>query len=501
MSVKNDHPAGPAGMSLDRLEALLQLVSGVGVLTVGDVMVDRFVYGDVNRVSAEAPIPIMARTHEIAILGGCGNVARNVVGLGGAAVLIGVVGSDTSADEAGRLVLEAGGIEDRLVRDPGRPTTLKTRFVSSGQQLLRVDVEATNPVEGEIEASIVRAIKAAAPGVKAIMVSDYGKGVVTPAVSEACLAAARELGAVIVVDSKARGFGQYGPVDVVKPNAVELSRATDLPTDTDAQIELALAKALSTSEARAILVTRASRGMSLAVRGQGVRHFSRPPPELFDTSGAGDTALAALGLALGAGADIDQAVELALIAASVVVEKAGTATANPEEIIDAQTALRATPLESKIVSAGRMTAEARRWRARGLRVGFTNGCFDLLHPGHVAYLAQARTWCDRLIVGLNSDRSVAAGKGPGRPVNGLDSRARVLAALASVDLVVAFDDDTPLALIEACRPDLLIKGGDYELDGVVGREQVLGWGGEVRLASFMDGHSTTGTLRRLQSRG
>ena len=484
-------------LGLARLEALLGRLAGLRVVTIGDVMVDRFVYGDVHRVSPEAPIPILARTHQTVMLGGCGNVARNVAALGGRAVLIGVIGRDAPGEEARALVKRESDIEDRLVLDSGRPTSLKTRFVSAGQQLLRVDDEVSAPVAGDVETALVAAVARAAVGAGAILLSDYGKGVVTAGVISACLAAARATSAVLVVDSKARGFAHYGPVDVVKPNAAELARATDLPTDTDAQIEMALARALASCEAGAILVTRAARGMSLAVRGEPVRHCVRPPPEVFDTSGAGDTALAALGIALAAGAPIDQAVGLALIASGVVVEKAGTATAGPEEVIEAEAALERTPLDAKIASASRMARVARRWREKGLRVGFTNGCFDILHPGHIAYLTQARAWCDRLIVGLNTDDSIRRLKGDSRPVNGLEARARVLAGLAAVDLVTPFAEDTPLALIEAARPDLLVKGADYALDAVVGHDLVTGWGGEVRLASFLEGHSTTATLRRL----
>ena len=484
-------------MDSHALEQLLDSLAGVEVVTVGDVMIDRFIYGDVSRVSAEAPIPVMARTSENVMLGGCGNVARNVAALGGKAVLIGVVGVDLPADDARRLLGIEGSIEDRLVEDLSRPTTLKTRFVAAGQQLLRMDVELASPVTGGVEAALVNAIGQLTRTTKAILVSDYGKGVVTPTVVQACLAAAKDFGAMLVVDSKARGFAHYGPVDVIKPNAHELANATDLPTETDAQIEVALDKALAASQARAILVTRSAKGMSLAVRGQAVRHFSRPAPEVFDTAGAGDTALAALGLALGAGAEIGQAVEFALIASSVVVEKAGTATASADEILEAETAAQGVPIDAKIASAMRMGRDAQRWRERGLKIGFTNGCFDILHPGHIAYLAQARLWCDRLIVGLNTDESIRAAKGPGRPVNGLQARARVLAGLASVDLVVPFEDETPVKLIEAARPDVLVKGGDYALEAVVGRDLVLSWGGEVRLATFLEGHSTTATLSRL----
>jgi D-beta-D-heptose 7-phosphate kinase/D-beta-D-heptose 1-phosphate adenosyltransferase len=286
-------------------------------------------------------------------------------------------------------------------------------------------------------------------------------------------------------------------VDLVKPNAAELARATDLPTETDEQIEAALAKALAECGAKAILVTRAARGLSLAIRGQAVFHASRPPPEVFDTAGAGDTVLAAMGLAMAGGAPLTFSAETALLASSLVVQKAGVASVSPEELIDAEIAAARSPLEAKLATPERMAAEAALWRARGLKVGFTNGCFDILHPGHVAYLTQARSWCDKLIVGLNTDESVRTAKGPGRPVNGLGARAQVLAGLAAVDLITPFPDETPIKLIAAARPDVLIKGSDYSLDGVVGRDLVEGWGGEVRLATFLDGHSTTSMIARM----
>ncbi len=480
-------------MDLQDLQQWLTRMAGVRVIAVGDVMVDRFIYGEVSRLSAEAPIPILARSRETVMLGGAGNVARNIAALGGVCALIGVIGDDAPALEALALIGAEGGIEGNLIPDRGRPTTVKSRFVSAGQQLLRVDLESASPVEGEVEARLVDAIAEAAAAV--ILLSDYGKGVVTPAVIEACHLAARLCGAMLIVDSKARGFERYGAADIVKPNAAELARATDLPTQTDAQVEAALAAAMDTCACGAILVTRAAQGMSLAVRGQSVRHFSRLPPEVFDTAGAGDTALAALGLALAAGAATPEAIELALLACGVVVEKAGVATASPDELIEAELAAHRAPLEAKIASPVRMAAEAARWRERGLRVGFTNGCFDILHPGHIAYLAQARSWCDRLIVGLNTDRSVRAAKGPGRPVNDLEARALVLAALTSVDLVAPFDEATPQALIEAAHPDILVKGGDYAASEVVGADMVRAWGGEVRLAAFVEGYSTTKTLR------
>ena len=485
-------------MDLLALQNTLSAMAGARLAAVGDVMVDHFVYGAVTRVSAEAPVQVLARSSETVMLGAAGNVARNVAALGGRAFLIGVVGVDEAAREAESLIACEPGIDGDLAVDPGRPTTTKTRFVSAGQQLLRVDREDVRPVQGALEAQLTHAIGEASRSVGAILLSDYGKGAVTPAVIEACLAA-RARGVVVIVDSKARGLARYGAADLIKPNAAELAYATDMPTHSDAEVEAALAVALDLSQCGAMLVTRAALGMSLAVRGEVVRHFRRPPPEVFDTAGAGDTALAAVGLALASGAPLDQAVEVALLASSVVVEKAGVATVSPDELLEAELAAHRAPTEAKITTAQGMVRAVDRWRERGLKVGFTNGCFDILHPGHVAYLSQARSWCDRLIVGLNSDDSVRRAKGEGRPVNGLEARALVLASLACVDLVTPFDQDTPYDLIAAARPDLLVKGGDYQADSIVGADLVRGWGGEVRIAAFVEGQSTTATLQRVES--
>lgn len=486
-------------MDLAALQKLLDAVVGARVACVGDVMVDRFVYGEVSRTSPEAPVPVLALGRETAMLGGAGNVARNVAALGGRAALAGLIGDDAAGKEALRMISAETGLESHLVTDAKRPTTVKTRYVASGQQLLRVDSEDASPAVRETEKKIADSARFAADGAGAILLSDYGKGAVSQAVIEACLEA-RTKGVVLIVDSKARSFARYGAADIVKPNAAELARATDMPTDTDEEVEAALRHALDLSRCKAVLVTRAAKGMSLAVRGQGVKHFPGRPRDVFDVSGAGDTALAALGLALAAGQAIDDAVSFALLASGVVVGKAGTATATPRELVEAEIAAHLAPAEAKLASPAQMARQAAEWRKQGLKVGFTNGCFDILHKGHVAYLAQARAWCDRLIVAVNGDASVRALKGEGRPVNDLESRAMVLAGLAGVDLVTAFDEPTPIDLIKAARPDVLIKGADYTVEGVVGHEEVLGWGGEVKLAPLVDGYSTTAAIARMTSK-
>ena len=483
-------------MDLTALQHLLSTIPGVRVACVGDLMIDRFVYGEVTRVSPEAPIPVLARERELGMLGAAGNVARNVAALGGHVCLVGLVGGDNEGHEALRLVAAEAGVEGFVVTDAARPTTLKTRFVSGGQQLLRVDNEVAIPAQGDVEERLVRTVRDIAADVGLILLSDYGKGVVTPAVIAACRAA----GARIIVDSKARSFARYGEVDIIKPNAAELAHATDMPTSTDDEVAAALIHALSLCEARAILVTRSAKGISLAVRGQPVRHFPGVPKEVFDASGAGDTTLAALGLALAANASIEDAAAFAMLASGVAVGKAGTAVVTPEELIEAALAAHQAPAEAKVCTPQKMVEMVSRWKSRGLRVGFTNGCFDILHKGHVAYLNQARGWCDRLIVGVNDDASVRRLKGEGRPVNDLESRAVVLAGLGAVDLVTPFDADTPIELIKLARPDVLIKGADYSEDQVVGAAEVRAWGGEVRLAQIVDGYSTTAALNRMQEK-
>jgi D-beta-D-heptose 7-phosphate kinase/D-beta-D-heptose 1-phosphate adenosyltransferase len=372
---------------------------------------------------------------------------------------------------------------------------VKTRFVAAGQQLLRLDQEDPSAVGYAAGAALADRAAAAAAEAAVILISDYAKGGVTPEVVDACRAA----GAKVVVDPKGRDFARYGAVHLLKPNASELAGAVDRPVGDDAEVEAALEAALRACQAEAILVTRAAEGMSLARRGQPVRHVRARRREVFDVSGAGDTSLAALGLALAAGASLEDAVELAVLASGVAVGKVGTAVVTPAELVDAEISAHVAPAEAKIATLERAAQEVARWREQGLRIGFTNGCFDILHRGHVAYLAQARAWCDRLVLGLNTDASIRRLKGPERPVNDLESRALVLGGLSSVDLVAPFDDDTPLRLIEALRPDVLIKGADYSVEQVVGGDLVRGWGGEVRLADIVEGHSTTAAIARLRS--
>ncbi|KQW83761.1 D-glycero-beta-D-manno-heptose 1-phosphate adenylyltransferase [Brevundimonas sp. Root1279] len=476
-------------LDLGQLQALLERVRGLKVACVGDLMLDRYVYGEVSRISPEAPIPVLRTRRRTAMPGGVGNVARNVAALGGMARLGALAGQDAAGDELAALIAAEPGVEDAVERRAGVNTIVKTRFVAAGQQLLRQDEE---------EASLLATETDAFTGASVYLLSDYAKGVVSDLVIAQALNTAATSGAPVIVDPKGRDFARYGAVDLIKPNASELAGATGLPVDTDAEVEIALKALLDATTAKAIVVTRAGKGMSLMRRGGSAKHFPGRAREVFDVSGAGDTGLAALGLALGAGASLETAVEFAILASGVVVGKAGTAVVSPAELIDAEMSQHAAGAHAKVMPLDELAHVVEGWKHQGLKVGFTNGCFDILHRGHVAYLAQARSWCDRLVVALNTDSSVRRLKGEGRPINDLDSRAVVIGGLVSVDRVTSFDEPTPLSLIKRLRPDVLIKGADYTREGVVGGDLVESWGGEVKLATFEDGFSTTRTIEKMK---
>ena len=480
--------ADPA-LNLGELQRLLDEAAGRQIACVGDLMLDRYVYGEVSRVSPEAPIPVLRTVRTVAMPGGVGNVARNVAALGGVARLGAVAGDDAAGATLAEVLAGTAGIVDHVQRTTATTTTVKTRFVASNQQLLRQDDDASGNAEYEdrdvfSESSV-------------ILLSDYAKGVVDAGVISAALSA----GVPVIVDPKGRDFARYGAVDVIKPNASELAAATGLPVGTDAEIEAALATLLDATTAGAIIVTRAGKGMTLARRGGEVQHFPGRAREVYDVSGAGDTCMAALGLALAAGRSLEDAVRFAILASGVVVGKSGTAVVTPQELIAAEMSQHAGAASAKVAPVDELVEVVEAWRAQGLRIGFTNGCFDILHRGHVAYLNQARGWCDRLVVALNTDASVRRLKGEGRPVNDLDSRAAVIGGLASVDRVTSFDDPTPIALIEKLRPNVLVKGADYTREGVVGGDLVESWGGEVKLATFTDGFSTTSTIQKMTGGG
>ena len=463
-------------------------------------MLVRYVYGAVKRISPEAPIPVLAIQSERAMLGAAGNVVRNIVALGGSASLLGAIGDDDEGREILRLIQDEPRLEANLLTIPGRKTTVKTRYVAGAQQLLRTDSEDVTALDASLEERLVRAFEAQLEDADAVILSDYAKGVLSLRVLPQLIEAAKKANKPVIADPKNEDFSVYRGVTVLKPNALETERATGMPCTDNRSAVQAGQKALAACDAQALVITRSEKGMTLvsASHRDGL-HISPQPAEVFDVSGAGDTCCAALGLAVAAQGTYADAAELANLAGSLAVAKMGTVTVTQQEMAHSLQTQALEGAEAKVKSLQQVMEKAVQWRSKGLSVGFTNGCFDLLHPGHVSLLAQAREQCDRLIVGLNTDASIKRLKGEERPINPEMARAVVLASLETVDMVVLFAEDTPLKLIEAIKPDVLVKGADYTIKTVVGSDVVQAYGGKVFLAKLKPGHSTTSTITKMSA--
>jgi D-beta-D-heptose 7-phosphate kinase/D-beta-D-heptose 1-phosphate adenosyltransferase len=482
--------------------ALAALVAGFAdrrILCVGDVMVDHSFYGEVKRLSPEAPVPVVRVTRETSALGGAGNVARNIAGLGAACAFVSIIGEDRGGREASDLLAQLPRTDPYLRVASGRETTIKNRFFSNdGHHLLRADRETIMALAPADRADLERAALAEVIRCDAVILSDYGKGTLTSGLAAAVIAAARAAGKPVIVDPKGADYSRYQHATIITPNRAELAEATAMAVDSDDAI-IAAAQALrGHTAAAAILVTRSGEGMSL-VAADGVYHLPAETREVADVTGAGDTVISVLSLAVAGGASFLAAARLANVAAGIVVGRHGTAVATGNDIAGALLQSGLAGAEQKVADRATAAITAGEWRRQGLKVGFTNGCFDLLHPGHVSLLRQARAACDRLVVGLNSDASVRRLKGETRPVQSEAARAAVMASLASVDLVVIFAEDTPLVLIEALRPDVLVKGADYKRADVVGGDFVESYGGRVVLADVVASYSTTATIASLKA--
>ncbi len=476
------------------LEPVLKLMSEQTVLCIGDLMLDEFVYGEVSRVSPEAPSLVIAAQRTASMVGAAGNVARNIASLGARCHLVSVVGDDEAGRWLTKALQEEARITPYLVVDGSRPTTRKVRFVSEhhSTHLLRADWEVTEPIAPAIEKGVLKAVADALPHADAVVLSDYAKGLLTTQVLRTIIEQARKFGKPIIVDPKQADVAVYCGVTVITPNRKELADATRHAAITHGDIDRAAGELGMAVGSEAVLVTMGELGMMLCRRTAAPIHVPAYPVRVRDVSGAGDTVVAAFSTLMAAGVEFDIAIPVANAAASVVVGKPGIATVSAVELRSRMLPAAAHAAEEKIVFDWLMLDERlAEWRRQGLRIGFTNGCFDLLHPGHVKLLAEARAACDRLIVGLNSDASVRRLKGEGRPMQDVHARAEVLAAIEAVDLVVVFERDTPLDLISRVRPKVLVKGGDYRRDQVVGHDIVERDGGEIVLVDLVPGFSTT----------
>jgi D-beta-D-heptose 7-phosphate kinase/D-beta-D-heptose 1-phosphate adenosyltransferase len=442
------------------------------------------------------------------MLGGAGNALSSLAGLLTKPAIVSLIGADEEGRILSALIADMGVSTDGLIEDETRPTTIKTRFLAGHQQLLRADYERAAPVAEALEGKIIEAIRAAMEGARAVLVSDYGKGLLTPSILKALMEQAKAMDIPVIVDPKGRDYSRYAGATAVTPNKKELSEATNgMAVGSDSEVVEASATLMKSADIACVFATRSKDGLSVVRRGQteDTLHLRAKPLEVFDVSGAGDVVIATIAAALAAGGSLEEAGVLANIAGGIAVSKVGT------------TPIRAEELHETLAGEGGSIVfppenwkaaleQVQRWRAKSLKIGFTNGCFDILHAGHVGYLTQARGLCDRLIVGLNTDASVKILKGEGRPVHDEASRAAVLAALAGVDMVVLFggesasDDQTACDLLNLLKPDLYVKGGDYTPEQIPENPVVQGYGGEVKILSLFEGHSTTGSIKKMKDK-
>jgi D-beta-D-heptose 7-phosphate kinase/D-beta-D-heptose 1-phosphate adenosyltransferase len=465
------------------------------VLVVGDVLLDRFVEGHVTRISREAPVPVFKPAASRARLGGASNVAANILAYGGAVTLVGLTGDDDAAAELAGLCTGFHRLTSHLVAEPGRQTTVKTRYLSNWRQLFCVDAEDTRPAAAETRSRIAAAATAAFPDMDVLVISDYARGALDDETIAILISGARKAGKPVVVDPRRGDAAAFAGASLITPNVEEMARFAGIQVDSNDSAEAACAAVLAKAAVDAILLTRGAGGMTLAERGQQALHVDAETRRVFDVTGAGDTVVATVAAALAIGSPLADAVRLANTAAGIAVTKPGTAVVLPLELRQALGELRSEGTHSHAEAAEHIAL----WKELGLTVGFTNGCFDLLHRGHLHSLEQAARRVDRLVVGVNADASARRLKGPDRPVQDAITRAAVLGSLRFVDLVVIFEEDTPEDLIRTLKPDMLFKGADYAGREVPGAAFVMESGGKVELLPLLEGYSTSGTVERVRA--
>jgi D-beta-D-heptose 7-phosphate kinase/D-beta-D-heptose 1-phosphate adenosyltransferase len=484
---------------LPELHSVLNLLEGgfsrLKILVVGDIMLDRYIHGEVERISPEAPVPVIRHAQRYERAGGAANVAMNLAGLGCASVLAGFWGDDTEKTEL-KALLDRAGVDTVGVVTSSLPTISKTRIVGRMQQLLRLDIESRDlPPEAEMERLIARSTELV-DKVHAVVLSDYAKGALSRTLCEAVIRAAREKAIPVLADPKTPDLSKYTGATTVCPNLGELAMATGIASHHTETLLDAGQRQVAEHGFEFLTVTMSDKGIGVL---WPERRYHSPARalEVFDVSGAGDTVIATLAAALAGGLKVETAVDLANLAAGIVVGKMGTVPIAQHELITALTPSTELTAGEKILDRERIARRVAEWRASGETIVFTNGCFDLLHVGHITLLEDCRRFGTKLVLGLNADASVCRLKGPTRPIVGERERARVMAALAAVDAVVLFEEDTPLELIRSLKPDVLVKGGDYTIETVVGHEDVIASGGRVEIVPTVEGFSTTNIVKKL----
>jgi D-beta-D-heptose 7-phosphate kinase/D-beta-D-heptose 1-phosphate adenosyltransferase len=462
------------------------------LLVIGDLMIDHYLWGSCERISPEAPVQVVNVKSESAVLGGAGNVINNLNALGTQVDVISVIGGCEISDELKTLLSNINVDSQYLITQKDRITSKKSRIIASQQQVVRYDRESTDEINSESQKQILDTFNSIITDYDGVLLSDYGKGVLTKELTTSLIAIANKNNKKVLVDPKGLDYSKYKGAYLLTPNKKEASEATKVDIKDDDSLTKAITQLKTECDLDVSLITLSEQGV--AIYDDRLRTHPTVAREVFDVTGAGDTVLASLGFALACGYEIDDAVEFSNLAAGVVVGKIGSATASLNEIIEYESSLNKSSSDAHIKTLNEITVLSKDLKARDKKIIFTNGCFDILHAGHVRYLETAKSYGDVLILGLNSDRSVTALKGEGRPINTQLDRAYILAALEAVDYVVVFDDDTPYDLIKAIKPHILVKGGDYEGKQVVGQDIA----DELKLVQFVDGKSTTKTIEKIQ---
>jgi D-beta-D-heptose 7-phosphate kinase/D-beta-D-heptose 1-phosphate adenosyltransferase len=484
-------------MTLDRtqLETFLAGVTTTRALVVGDLMLDEYVWGAVDRISPEAPVQVVEVKRKELRLGGAGNVINNLLTLNCQVDVVSVLGDDDDGQFLLRRLKERGVHDHGVFCQLDRVTSRKTRVFASNQQIVRIDQETRSNISAESEERIIAHVGKAVSSLDVIFLSDYQKGVLTDRLLEQLIAIGREADVPVLVDPKGDDYSKYQGATLLTPNRKEAQRATGISITDDTTLLAAGRKLLADLQLEALVLTRSERGMTV-FSADGEIHLPTVAREVYDVSGAGDTVLSLFGLSMAQKLPLEYSAGLANLAAGIVVGKVGTSTVSAQELLS-EVGLQHHESDQKIMAATLLQNVLAGERHKGKTIVFTNGCFDLLHVGHVKYLQAARQLGDLLVLGLNSDASIERLKGPSRPLIGQEERAHILAALDCIDYVVVFDEDTPLDLITALRPDILVKGGDYTPEGVVGRELVESYGGRIELINFVDGKSTTNIINKI----
>lgn len=484
-------------MTMESLKKYLPNFAGKRILVLGDLMLDEHIWSKVSRISPEAPVPIAEVIRISHVPGGCGNVAANIASLGGLPYLVGIVGHDSSGEKLLRALEKNKISTNHLIIDDERPTILKSRIIAASQQMVRVDREDKATISAGLGKRIIKKVKEVIGKVDGVIISDYEKGVVTREVSQAVIKLANQHKKPVAIDPKGVDYSKYQGATVITPNLREASIAARTLIIEEKTLHKAGKILLSLVKSHYVLITRGKDGMTLFSTNDSI-YIPAIPREVFDITGAGDTVIATLSLALAAGAKMPEAAVLANFAGAVVVGKIGTATCNREELEESLEGHE--PVTRKIKSRAEIAAIAKNLRNEGAKVVFTNGCFDILHLGHVRYLREAKKLGDILVIGLNSDDSVTALKGPGRPYVSEMERAEVLASLECVDYVTIFSELRPDNLIKIIKPDVHVKGGDYKLAELPERKVVESLGAKVVIIPPIKGKSTTSIIERILSR-